>query len=182
MPTPISTTTRVMSKPRFDISYIDRPCLLAIPVASEFGQCAHNALTSPVALNARARAFPKLSRAGAADRFGSGRLRGAAAAGGGQEALSYGVSFATTRSHQLARGSPACVLSPAFRAGSLDPLGRVGAEQSGATKNKAIADQSPLLKLGLPRSPIPKNVYASAIGLCKDSIIMQSRKPSNSDF
>ena len=93
------------------------------------------ALTSPVALNARARAFPKLSRAGAADRFGSGRRRGAAAAGGGQEALSYGVSFATTRSHQLARGSPACVLAPAFRAGSLDPLGRVGAEESGATKN-----------------------------------------------
>jgi hypothetical protein len=34
----------------------------------------------------------------------------------------------------------------------------------------------------LVKSPIPKNVYASAIGLCKDSIIMQSRKPSNSDF
>ena len=32
------------------------------------------------------------------------------------------------------------------------------------------------------KSPIPKNVYASAIGLCKDFIIMQSRKPSNSDF
>src|SRR5437660_7092179 len=33
-----------------------------------------------------------------------GRLGGAAAAGGGRDALSYGVSFATTRSHQLARG------------------------------------------------------------------------------
>ncbi len=32
------------------------------------------------------------------------------------------------------------------------------------------------------KSPIPTNGYASAIGLCKDSIIMQSRKPSNSDF
>ena len=32
------------------------------------------------------------------------------------------------------------------------------------------------------KSPIPTNVYASAIGLCKDSMIMQSRKPSNSDF
>ena len=31
-------------------------------------------------------------------------------------------------------------------------------------------------------SGFPKNVYASAIGLCKDSIIMQSRRPSNSDF
>ena len=26
------------------------------------------------------------------------------------------------------------------------------------------------------------NGYASAIGLCQDSTIMQSRKPSNSDF
>src|SRR5258705_8191378 len=40
-----------------------------------------------------------------------GRLGGAAAAGGGRDALSYGVSFATTRSHQLARGAPACFLS-----------------------------------------------------------------------
>jgi hypothetical protein len=32
------------------------------------------------------------------------------------------------------------------------------------------------------KSPIPTNVYASAIGLCKDSMIMQSRNPSNSDF
>src|SRR5437667_484335 len=28
-----------------------------------------------------------------------------------RDALSYGVSFATTRSHQLARGAPACLLS-----------------------------------------------------------------------
>src|SRR5258707_5595144 len=41
----------------------------------------------------------------------TGRLGGAAAAGGGRDALSYGVSFATTRSHQLARGAPACFLS-----------------------------------------------------------------------
>ena len=32
------------------------------------------------------------------------------------------------------------------------------------------------------KSPIPTNVYASAIGLCRDSRIIQSRKPSNSDF
>jgi len=40
-------------------------------------------------------------------RGGSGRLGGAAAAGGGRDALSYGVSVATTRSHQLAAGAPA---------------------------------------------------------------------------
>ena len=32
------------------------------------------------------------------------------------------------------------------------------------------------------KSPIPTGVYASAIGLCKNSIIMRSRKPSNSDL
>jgi len=86
---------------------------------------------------ARARAFPRIGP--------PGRCSGC------RDALSYGVSFATTRSHQLARGSPACFLSPAFRADSLYPLGRVGAEESGAAKNKAIADQSPLLKLSLRR-------------------------------
>ena len=32
------------------------------------------------------------------------------------------------------------------------------------------------------KNPIPTDVYAPAIGLCRDSIMMQSRKPSNSDF
>ena len=110
-----------------------------------------------------------------------GRLGGAAAAGGGRDALSYGVSFATTRSHQLARGAPACFLSGisgwfSLSLGAWVPKNLARRK----TKNKAIANQSPLLKLS--RVPIPKNVYASAIGLCKDSIIMQSRKPSNSDF
>src|SRR5258705_8373302 len=60
---------------------------------------------------ARARAFPKFSVPARCCSTGSGRLGGAAAAGGGRDALSYGVSFATTRSHQLARGAPACFLS-----------------------------------------------------------------------
>ena len=62
---------------------------------------------------------------------------------------------------------------------------RIGATRSaapGEQENKATADQSPLLRLCLRRVPFQKNVYASAIGLCKDSIIMQSTKPSNSDF
>src|SRR6266567_2064827 len=58
---------------------------------------------------ARARAFSKFSVPARCCSTGSGRLGGAAAAGG--DALSYGVSFATTRSHQLARGAPACFLS-----------------------------------------------------------------------
>jgi len=62
--------------------------------------------------HARARAFPKFSVPARCCSTGSGRVGGAAAAGGGRDALSYGVSFATTRSHQLARGvSPACFLS-----------------------------------------------------------------------
>jgi len=60
---------------------------------------------------ARARAFSKFSGPARCGSTGSGRLGGAAAAGGGRDALSYGVSFATTRSHQLARGAPACFLS-----------------------------------------------------------------------
>ena len=53
---------------------------------------------------ARARAFPKFSVPAPGCSTGSGRLGGAAAAGGCRDALRYGVSFATTRSHQLARG------------------------------------------------------------------------------
>ena len=47
--------------------------------------------------------------------------------------------------------------------------------------NKAIADPTALSKV-CTKSLIPTNVYASAIGLCNDSIITQSSKPSNSDF
>ena len=49
------------------------------------------------------------------------------------------------------------------------------AEQS--ETRRRLADRPVSLK-----SPIPKNVYASAMGLCKDSMMMQSSKPSNSDF
>src|SRR5712672_2322113 len=60
----------------------------------------------------RARAsFSLTLRAGAMRLDRIGRLGGAATAGGGRDALSYGVSFATTRSHQLAEGAPACFLS-----------------------------------------------------------------------
>jgi len=48
-------------------------------------------------------------------------------------------------------------------------------------ENKATSNYRPCSTLST-KSPIPKNVYASAIGLCKDSMIMQSTKPSNSDF
>jgi hypothetical protein len=40
----------------------------------------------------------------------------------------------------------------------------------------------PLPKRFYNRVPIPTNGYASTSGLCRDSIITQSRKPSNSDF
>jgi len=63
-----------------------------------------------------------------------GRLGGAAAAGGGRDALSYGVSFATTRSHQLARGAPACFLSGISGWFSLS-LGAWVPKKSGAAKN-----------------------------------------------
>jgi hypothetical protein len=47
--------------------------------------------------------------------------------------------------------------------------------------NKGIGNPTALPKL-LYKSLNPTNVYASAIGLCNDSIITQSSKPSNSDF
>jgi hypothetical protein len=52
----------------------------------------------------RARAFPKFQRAGARrlDRLGPPRRGSGWLAG--RDALSYGVSFATIRSHQLAEG------------------------------------------------------------------------------
>src|SRR6266481_1330398 len=70
---------------------------------------------------------------------------------GGRDALSYGVSFATTRSHQLARGeAPACFLSGisgwfSLSLGAWVPKNLARRK----TKNKAIANQSPLLKLSL---------------------------------
>ena len=55
------------------------------------------------------------------------------------------------------------------------------ARDSHGRKTRRSANPTALPKL-LYKSPIPTNVYASAIGLCNDSIITQSSKPSNSDF
>jgi len=70
-----------------------------------------------------------------------GRLGGAAAAGGGRDALSYGVSFATTRSHQLARGGSGVLSLRHFGLVLFIPW-RVGAEESGAAKNGLRASAS----------------------------------------
>src|SRR6266446_446247 len=91
------------SDPRF-------PCEFSVSGAAKNGFGAAtlsgrvNLLCHP---HARARAFPKFSVPARCCSTGSGRVGGAAAAGGGRDALSYGVSFATTRSHQLARGEGA---------------------------------------------------------------------------
>src|SRR6476660_604912 len=63
-----------------------------------------------------------------------GRLRGAAAAGGGRDALSYGVSFATTRSHPAGSGGSGVLSLRHFGLVLFIPW-RVGAEESGAAKN-----------------------------------------------
>jgi hypothetical protein len=47
--------------------------------------------------------------------------------------------------------------------------------------NKAIGNQPPYPSFRT-KSLTPTNGYASAIGLCNDSIITQSSKPSNSNF
>ena len=86
-------------------------------------------------------------------------------------ALSYGVGN---------RWPPACCARrDRAQSSSLYPLSQPRderrAEQS--ETRRRLADRPVSLK-----SPIPKNVYASAMGLCKDSMMMQSRKPSNADF
>ena len=49
-------------------------------------------------------------------------------------------------------------------------------------ETRRLLTNRPCLGFVYEESRFQKNVYASAIGLCKDSIIMQSTKPSNSDF
>ena len=73
-------------------------------------------------------------------------------------------------------GGPRACFSPAFRARAWVPKNLARRKR----KTRRLLTNRPCSSL--VKSPIPKNVYASAIGLCKDSIIMQSRKPSNSDF
>ena len=77
------------------------------------------------------------------------------------------------------------VLAPTFQAGEMPlfiPWRRRAPRRPTITGNKATATQSTSLRLCLCRVPFQKDGYASAIGLCKDSIIIQSTKPSNSDF
>src|SRR6266436_4084715 len=100
-------------------------------------QLARGAALPSLVKVARARPFPQLPQLSGPARCcsrRSGRLGGAAAAGGGRDALSYGVSFATTRSHQLARGAPACFLSGISGWFSLS-LGAWVPKESGAAKN-----------------------------------------------
>ena len=62
----------------------------------------------------------------------------------------YGVARQRAGRAKTASGARACFLSGISGWFSY-PLGRAGAEEFGAAKNKAIADQSPLLKLSLRR-------------------------------
>ncbi len=48
--------------------------------------------------------------------------------------------------------------------------------------NKATGKPTALAQAFPTKNPLPMDVYAPTIGLCRDSIMMQSRRPSNSDF
>jgi len=89
-------------------------------------------------------------------------------------------STAPRSNKSVAGGSPSCSLWISDRA--LDPLAwrRRGARGASRETRRLLTNR--LAQALSTKSPNPKNVYASAIGLCQDSIIMQSRKPSNSDF
>ena len=72
--------------------------------------------------------------------------------------------------------------APRAREARRRPTAAAPAAPAAIEINKAAANQSPLLSFVYEEPAFQKDVYASAIGLCKDSIIMQSTKPSNSDF
>ncbi len=84
---------------------------------------------------------------------------------------------------------PACTISLTHsRARGADDGGRRRrdasygvARDSHRRKTRRLANPTALPGF-CTKSLIPTNVYASAIGLCIDSIITQSSKPSNSDF
>jgi hypothetical protein len=72
---------------------------------------------------------------------------------------------------------------PALTLSSAHSRARGWAARCQRRETRRPANQPPLLK-PFTKSPVPTGVYAPAIGfgLCRDSIMMQSRSPSNSDF
>ena len=60
------------------------------------------------------------------------------------------------------------------------PRAREAGADTPSSVSRPTRDQSD--PLAPPGRLLADVAYASAIGLCKDSIIMQSTKPSNSDF
>ncbi len=74
----------------------------------------------------------------------------------------------------------ATLLAPRWKRGRVDLLCRLYARAKARKQGELI--NRPCLGFVYEEPHSQKDVYASAIGLCKDSIIMQSTKPSNSDF
>ena len=74
-----------------------------------------------------------------------------------------------SRAREVGRAMPTDLLGPPARC------------SGNSRKTRRLLTNRPCSSFST-KSPIPTNVYASAIGLCKDFITMQSRKPSNSDF
>jgi hypothetical protein len=97
-------------------------------------------------------------------------------AGGGGAAELWGRRGASGRRKGRVGLCGLCALPFSGRTLSLS------APRAERSETRATASRSPSLKLCQPRVRFQKNVYASAIGLCKDSMMMQSRKPSNADF
>src|SRR5258705_498739 len=97
-----------------------------IPTDNRYVNANQNGGRVNLLCHGRARAsFSLTLRAGAMRLERIGRLGGAAAAGGGRDALSYGVSFATTDRNSWLRGATASFLSGIFGlALSLNPLAR----------------------------------------------------------
>ena len=113
-----------------------------------------------------------------------------AGAGGAMRATGWRAT--AIRFQQLGEGAALTALCSHFPCARGAPHELLAQQLGGAARatgwrataiggNKAIGNPTALPKL-CTKSLIPTNVYASAIGLCNDSIITQSSKPSNSDF
>ena len=88
----------------------------------------------------------------------------------------------STRSDRRGNGDALTSSLRFSRAREKRGTGRAGRRTSATEKTRRLLTNRPCLGFVDEEPAFQKDVYASAIGLCKDSTIMQSTKPSNSDF
>ena len=115
---------------------------------------------------------------------GRGSVAGVRSGISGDRALDpWACGRRTARGQSWSPGAGRCRGPPPFSVWDLEIavaelFGNSRSQQLAGGNNKATAHQSPWLKRRFPKSPLPTNVYASAIGLCKDSCLIAKEKCS----